>query len=72
MITLLTLKQLRREGGGFESTCALTRALRRLLTGEDESGTALGLDGRRPLRPFRPSVLTTAEHKTIQEFSALV
>lgn len=38
------------------------RALRRLLTGEDESGSVLGLDGKRPLRPFRLSVLTTAKH----------
>lgn len=43
------------------------RALKRELTGEDESGTAFGLDGRRPLRPFRLSVLTTAEHEEKQE-----
>ena len=63
MPTFLTLKQSRREGGGFDSTCALMRALRRVPPGEDESETALGLDGRRPLRPFRLSVLTTAEHE---------
>lgn len=63
MPTFLTLKQSRREGGGFDSTCALMRALRRAPPGEDESETALGLDGRRPLRPFRLAVLTTAEHE---------
>lgn len=39
------------------------RALRRVLPGEEASGRALGLDGRRPLRPFRLSVLTTAGQK---------
>lgn len=39
------------------------RALRRALPGEEASGRALGLDGKRPLRPFRLSVLTTAEEK---------
>lgn len=42
--------------------CALTRDAI-MLTGDTEvvtSWTALGLDGRRPLRPFRLSVLTTA------------
>lgn len=47
--------------------CALTRALSRVLTCEDESCRTLGLDGRRPLRPFRLSVLTTAEHDGRQE-----
>lgn len=60
---LLTLEQSRREGGGLDSTCALMRALRRALPGEEASGRALGLDGKRPLRPFRLSVLTTAEEK---------
>lgn len=63
MPTFLTLKHSSREGGGFDSTCALMRALRRVLPGEDESETAFGLDGRRPLRPFRLSVLTTAERE---------
>lgn len=39
------------------------RALRRVVTGEDASERALDLDGKRPLRPFRLSVLTTAEHE---------
>lgn len=48
---------------GFESMCALTRDAI-MLTGDTEvvtSWTALGLDGRRPLRPFKLSVLTTVE-----------
>lgn len=47
---------------GLESMCALTRAFRRL-TGVMETGMScmlLGLDGRRPLRPFKLAVLTTA------------
>lgn len=63
---LLTFKS-SRQGGGLDSMCALTRALRRVLTCEDESWRAFGLDGRRPLRPFRLSVLTTAEHDGRQE-----
>lgn len=51
-------------GGGFDSTCALIRALRRALTGDGGSWSALGLDGRRPLRPLRLSVLTTAVRQT--------
>lgn len=48
---------------GLESMCALTRDAI-MLTGDTEvvtSWTALGLDGRRPLRPFKLSVLTTVE-----------
>lgn len=51
---------------GFESMCALTREAI-MLTGDTEgaaSWTALGLDGRRPLRPFKLSLLTTAETMT--------
>lgn len=48
---------------GLESMCALTRDAI-MLAGDMEdavaSWTALGLDGRRPRRPFKPSVLTTA------------
>lgn len=46
--------------------CALTRDAI-MLTGDTEvvtSWTALGLDGRRPRRPFKLSVLTTAETMT--------
>lgn len=48
---------------GFESMCALTSEAI-MLTGDMlvvTSCTGLGLDGRRPLRPFKLSVLTTAK-----------
>lgn len=47
---------------GLESTWALTSALMRLTGGEGGEGSwgLLGLDGRRPLLPFRLSVRTTA------------
>lgn len=48
---------------GFESMCALTSDAI-MLTGDTlvvTSCTGLGLDGRRPLRPFKLSVLTTAK-----------
>lgn len=48
---------------GFESMCALTSEAI-MLTGDTvvvTSWTTLGLDGRRPLRPFKLSVLTTRE-----------
>lgn len=51
---------------GLESMCALTRDAI-MLTGDTEVATswaALGLDGRRPLRPFKLSVLTTVETMT--------
>ena len=43
---------------GTESMCARTSEVMRL-TG-DASGGCLGLEGRRPRRPFRLSVRTTA------------
>ncbi len=48
---------------GLESMCALTRAFRRL-TGVIETGIScglLGLEGSRPLRPFKLAVLTTVK-----------
>lgn len=51
---------------GLESMCALTRDAI-MLTGDTEvvaSWTTLGLDGRRPLRPFKLSVLTTTKRMT--------
>lgn len=46
---------------GLESTWDLTRALMRLTGGEggEASWGLLGLEGRRPLRPFRLAVRTT-------------
>lgn len=51
----------------MDSTCALMRELSSVLTGEDESGRTLCLEGRRPLRPFRLSVRTTAEQEIHQK-----
>lgn len=51
---------------GFESMCALTSEAI-MLTGDTVvvmSWTTLGLDGRRPLRPFKLSVLTTRRRMT--------
>lgn len=51
---------------GFESMCALTSEAI-MLTGDTAvvtSWAALGLDGRRPLRPFKLSVLTTGQRMT--------
>lgn len=46
---------------GLESTWARTSALMRLTGGDGGEGSwgLLGLDGRRPLLPFRLSVRTT-------------
>lgn len=50
---------------GFESTCAFTREAI-IFTGGSvvaASDPALGLEGSRPLRPFRLSVLTTERNR---------
>ncbi len=66
---------------GLESMCALTRAFRRL-TGVIETGIScglLGLEGSRPLRPFKLAVLTTVKiyigythHTTIWSHISLI
>lgn len=64
---------------GLESMCALTSVFRRL-TGVIETGIScglLGLEGSRPLRPFKLAVLTTAKiyigytHRTTYEATSL-
>lgn len=48
---------------GLESTWALTKALIKLTGGEggEDSCGLLGLEGKRPLRPFKLAVLTTVK-----------